>query len=358
VSGDRRSLSRSGLWLACAAFSAACSSVNGTERIINGHAVDGPYIEPEAYAAYTEGAYHEARGEWEAAEHAYRTALDEDPGSPGIWLRLGVLSCRTDLTRALDDFRSADTHGDVAQVSVERARCLRQHGQLDAARQAAGRAVQLDPASGSANLLMTALLREGSRPELARHWLFGWLLLAPEVAPHRAELMHEVELLDDAALRALAHERLARLPHEESSDDANLMTPRGPPSRAPEEVLAALRTGDLDAARVRASAVGASFLDLALWAVDNGRPDLAFTQAEIAFEANPHDPNALVLALVAAHLSGNQAGLQRILRQADSDSLPGARLVSALDELLRSRVSDDAAERWRAAYMRLQPSRP
>ena len=58
---------------------------------MNGRTVNGAYIEPEAYAAYTEGAYREARGEWAAAERAYRSAIEEDPDSPGIWLRLGVL---------------------------------------------------------------------------------------------------------------------------------------------------------------------------------------------------------------------------------------------------------------------------
>jgi tetratricopeptide (TPR) repeat protein len=322
---------------------------------MNGRAVNGTYIDPEAYAAYTEGAYREARGEWAAAERAYQRALEEDPGSPGIWLRLGVLACRTDLARALDDFRSADARGDVPEVSLERARCLHRHGQLDAARQAAEHAAQLDPANGAANLLVAELYRQSSRPDTARHWLFAWLLLAPDVSVQRAELLKEVEQLSDPGLSALANERLERSLGDDISDTVRAAPSRAP-NQAPADVLIALSSGDLALARLRASAAGASFLDLALWALENGRPDLAFSQAETAVEANPRDQDALIIALLAAHLSGNDTGFHRVLRSADGRSLPRARLAGALTELLRARVGDDAAERWWAAYLRLQPN--
>jgi tetratricopeptide (TPR) repeat protein len=325
---------------------------------MNGRSVDGAHIEPEAYAAYTEGAYREARGEWVAAERAYRTALEEDPGSPGIWLRLGVLACRTELARALDDFRSADTHGAAAEVSFERARCLHRHGQLAAARREAEHAVQLDPQDGAANLFMAALYRQSSRPDTARHWLFAWLLLAPDVAVYRAELLKEVELLGDPELSALANEKLTRSLRGNISDAVSAVTPRSAPSSAPPDVLDALRSGDLATARLRASILGASFLELALWAIENGRPDLGFVQAETEVAANPSDPDAIVVALLAAHLSNNYTGLQNILRRAQSCPLPRAKLSSALTELLRTYVGDDAAERWREAYLRLQPTPP
>jgi tetratricopeptide (TPR) repeat protein len=325
---------------------------------MNGRTIDGAYIEPEAYAAYTEGAYREARGEWVAAERAYRTALDQDPGSPGIWLRLGVLACRTDLARALDDFRSAETRGAAAEVSFERARCLHRHGQLAAARQEAEHAVQRDPQDGAANLFMAALYRQSSRPDTARHWLFAWLLLAPDVAAYRTELLKEVELLGDPGLSALANEKLMRSQHGDLSGGDSAVTPHSPPSSAPADVLDALRSGDLATARLRASTAGASFLDLALWAIESGHPDLGFLQAKTEVDANPSDPDAIVVALLAAHLSKDYTGLQNILHRAQSCAPPRAKLSRALTELLRSYAGDDAAERWRAAYLRLQPTRP
>lgn len=324
---------------------------------MNGRTVNGAYIEPEAYAAYTEGAYQEARGEWAAAERAYHRALEEDPGSPGIWLRLGVLACRTDLARALDDFRSANARGDVPEVSIEQARCLQRHGQFEAARQAAEHATQLDAENGAANLLIAALYRQSSRPDMARHWLFAWLLLARDVSAQRAELLKQVEQLSDPGLSALAKEKLQRPSGDEVSNTASA-TPNEVPSKAPADVFIALRSGDLAIARLRASAAGASFLDLALWAMENGCPDLAFSQAEIAVEANPSDQDAVIIALLAADLSGNDAGFQRLLRSAEGRSPPRARLADALTELLRIRVGDDAAERWRAAYHRSRPHAP
>ncbi|HVZ32007.1 MAG TPA: hypothetical protein VG963_06260, partial [Polyangiaceae bacterium] len=102
----------------------ACSSGHGTERVFDGHTVSGRYIQPEAYAAYTEGVVREEHGDLAGAEQAYRQALLHDGQSPEILTRLGVLACRQSVPRALRLFDRADAREPYAPAWTARARCL------------------------------------------------------------------------------------------------------------------------------------------------------------------------------------------------------------------------------------------
>src|SRR5688572_25585837 len=92
---------------ACMLGLLGCGSTQSTERVFHGHVVVGPYVEPEAYAAFAEGMYLEQHGHWDEAARAYRRARAFDPDSPGIATRLGAIACRTSLEAALEEFQTS-----------------------------------------------------------------------------------------------------------------------------------------------------------------------------------------------------------------------------------------------------------
>jgi hypothetical protein len=341
--------------LAAAVLCAACGASNGTQRIFDGRLVSGPYIEPEAYAAYIEGAYREARGEWDAAERAYRRALSSAPSSAGIRLRLGAIACRSDLKRGLDILEGLGDESDDPQVWLERARCHARHGDQLSARREAEHAVQIDPRDAGANLLVSASYLAASEPARARQWLLAWLLLEPELGSFGTELLTQTDALGDEVLGALARRALRRSP---IASDGGAPLPSPPQSgtgatapgsdRVPAEAISALRAGDLSAARDVAAQRNASSLDVARWALQAGQPGLAEDQAQTLLEADPNDSDALVMALVAAHTSGDEALFRQLLRRARASTLAPA-AVPLLAELLRVRIGTEAASSFRAA---------
>jgi len=337
----------------CTLLCLACSSSRSTERVFNGRTTPGHYIEPEAYAAYTRGAYHEARGEWADAERAYRQALESDESSPDIWTRLGAIACRADLGQALEDFEQALASEEYAPAWAERARCLHAHQKPDAALTAAQRAVQLEPRDADMNLLIVRLYHASSKDEQARAWLFAWLLREPELGGRDSELRDQSSQLGDATLSALVQAELARRQRtaaRQLTETSALVTA---PSEVPGGVLAALRAGDLAAARAAAAEAKLSSLELALLATKHGQPELGLSQAQLLLAADPRDADALIAALDAARSSGNEASFSALLRGAQSTGLPGLSLAKLLTQLLRGRISDEAADHWRDAYLRV-----
>ncbi len=331
-----------------------CSSLRTTERVFSGQKVEGHYIEPDAYAAYVEGAYREARGEWAQAEQAYRRALRSDGQSPQIWTRLGALACRDSLPRAQEHFERALALEDFAPAWVERARCLAARRRPREALQAALRGVRLDPRGAGSNLLLVRLYREASQPQLARAWLFAWLLLDPELEALSEQLSQESRSLADEQLTALARATLARRAgqgHPAPHDAAKAGTSTS------DALQVALRSGDLELARGLASESRVSPLRLALLALEAGRADLALAQAELLLRANPHGSEALITGLQAAVLLRDERKFGELLRRAQSHELPARELAQLFTALLRSKVGDEAAESWRSAYLRALATR-
>ena len=328
----------------------ACSATHGTERVFNGRTVQGRYIEPEAYAAYAEGVYREAHGDWTGAELAYRRALLRDGQSPQILTRLAVLACRQSLPRALRHFERAIAVEDYAPAWSERAECLSTQHQPAAALQAALRAVALDPRGAQTNLLVARLYREQAQRDLARAWLFGWLLLEPELGDWAAALRHECALLGDVQLSVLVEEELERR-GQHSAGKPDLATPVGP-TPPPAELIAALRAGELEHARQLAAEASIPPLELSLLATTSAKPELGLAQAELLIAANPMDSGALVAGLLAAALSDDEQAFRRLLNRAQAEARPPAELARLLTNLLRSRVGDEAADSWRDAYLK------
>lgn len=329
-----------------------CGSLRTTERVFNGQVVEGHYIEPEAYAAYVEGAYREARGEWAQAERAYRRALLSDGQSPQIWTRLGALACRDSLPRAQEHFERALALEPFAPTWTERGRCLAAHQRPKEALEAALHGAQLDPRGASSNLLLVRLYRVTSQPQLARAWLFAWLLLDPELETLAEQLSQESRLLGDEELMLLARATLQR--HAARRDSP----PQAAPTSTPEALEAALRAGELAQARMIASEAALSPLKLATLALESGRADLALEQAELLVRAAPRDSAALITGLQAAALLGEERRFRELLRQSQSDELPPLELAQRLTDLLRARVGDEAAETWQAAYLRAGRATP
>jgi tetratricopeptide (TPR) repeat protein len=310
------------LALGLAALS-GCGAHRTTERVFDGHSVVGPYIEPEAYAAFADGVYREAHGDAAGALRSYRRAQASDSDSPAIAVRIAVLTCATDLEAALSELDTSGIGRSYAPAWVERARCLRHHGRPDEALAAVQRAVMLDPDEPEANLLGAQLLGERQSTRAAGAWLFAWLLVDRDAAGRRESIQAEASKLGDTELAALARSS------ESSAEDASLPDPD---ASAPTP---------LERAR-RASA---------------SEPALALAEARRVLGANPHDADALVIALFAAHRLGDERALTELLREASPSSPPSAELAPLVLELLRHRAGDDAASAWEQAY-RAPPPRP
>jgi tetratricopeptide (TPR) repeat protein len=306
----------------------ACGPAHTTERVIDGQAVVGPYIQPEAYAAFGEAVYLEEHGNLEGALHAYRRAQNLDPDSPGIAARIGALLCRSDLKAGLEELETSGFARNHAPAWAARARCLHTHGDPARALDAARRAVMLDPHDPEANLLVARIHRERAEPDRASAWLLGWLLSDPNASASWQAIAAEAKLAGDSSLGELARALASAAAPAESAD-------------APPAVAAPARPLELSARAAR-----------------RGEPALALEQAELSLSANPRDADALIAALYAAALLADEAALGRLLEQARAGSAPNAELAPLLADLLRFRVGDDAAERWLAAYRRLASPAP
>jgi hypothetical protein len=330
----------------------ACSSSRGTDRVFDGHTVQGRYIQPEAYAAYTEGVYREEHRDFAGAEQAYRRALLRDGQSPEILTRLGTLACRESAPRALRLFDRANALEPYAPAWTARARCLSGQKQATAALEAALHAVRLAPDAVEANLLVARLYRENAQPELARAWLFAWLLLEPALGADARDLQGETALLGDAQLSLLANEAIER--HAEHTEGARPQRATGAP---PPALLAAIRAAETQRARQLATEALVTPLELSLLATANAQPEFGLAQAELLLDANPRDSGALIAGLLAAAQLSDDQPLRRLLKKAQGDQVPPPGLARSLGEVLRARIDDEAARSWSQAYQRvLTPS--
>ncbi|HTV20729.1 MAG TPA: tetratricopeptide repeat protein [Polyangiaceae bacterium] len=314
-------------WLcACTLGLLGCGTTQSTQRVFDGHLVVGPYVEPEAYAAFAEGTYLEARGEWEAAASAYRRARTRDPDSPSIAARLGAIACRTSLEAGLDELQTSGIARDYAPAWAERARCLLAHHDRPRALEAAQRAVMLDPSNPDANLSIAQIHREQGHPDRARAWLFAWALGDPDAAAYRDAIEEQARLLDDAALAVLVATRGRQ--HAEEAGSVEDVAPLSP-------------------------------TELAERAIARGEPEAASQHAALALQANPEDADAAIVALFAASLELDEARFLELLRALRTGKeAPGADASAWMAELLRARVGEGAAERWLAAQRRIKPPEP
>jgi tetratricopeptide (TPR) repeat protein len=314
-------------------------------RVVDGRPEAGRYISDYAYGFFVRGAYAEAQGDLENAERAYQAAAVQDPNSAEIWTRLGALRCRAAPPSAapppdaLRDFASAEeADASFAPLHRERARCLVEHGQGPGALAALTRAVALDPSDLETFLLQALALERAGDPDAALRTLRGLTVSHPRAtAPWLAlrdlgKRRGDAPLVREAARRA---RELGATPAQAAEEPAV------------EAVDAALRAGDLAAARHLAKKARLGEAELAVRAAALGRAALAREQAELVLGGDPTETSARIALAAAAGLSGDEAALARALGsipQRHTAPSPLARLLFA--ELLARRVGADAARAW------------
>ncbi len=317
-------------------------------RVVGGHESIGRYISPEAYASFAEGAYLEAQGQPGQAARAYRQALAEDPDSAAIWTRLGALACARSAADAHNAFaRARSIDASYAPLWREQGRCDLSHQSLDAALVEAKKAFELDPDDEQTTLLLAELFKRRGQQDVALMWLDALVARAPtSLAGWRALLAtahdagnREQELAAARTLIELAPAQAAGLERRYPE-----LAPRASVDRA-------LLSGDIDAARRGALAARLTVGDLAVRAAELGLASTATQLADEVLSADPGDANAWVARLVAADLSGDQAGFDSALTKlGKSPATPRPAAARLLGALLQRRSGKAAAESWLAAY--------
>lgn len=290
----------------------ACYGQGSVVRMAGGRETEGPFISPEAYAAYLEGTLAEAGGDRAAAKKAYERAIDEDPDNAAAWGRLGAVQCLISARaadKALEKAVSVDSRSFEAWLA--RAECDLARSDFARAAGAARRAVELSPESVEANgMLATALERSGKAAE-ARRVRLSLSLFVPVL---------------QGAVRG----------------------DRPKPTSA--DVDAALEAGDYDVARKAAMALGMTHAELALHAADRGQLAIAKSAASRALNAEPENGQALIAALVVADLEGDADAFRNLLRKRPGSlGLPDPLAARLFGELLSRRAGPEAAKAWQAA---------
>jgi len=357
VSLDRRAQSsigeRAARGVAALGLALAGCSAPTVVRMVDGRPQPGRYVSEAAYALFGRGASAEAAGDDPGALQAFAVAAEEDPESPEIWLRLGALHCRmappaaAAPPEALADFdRGERADPSYGPVHRERARCLAARGQLDQAIAASERAVALDPDDLSATVLRAEVLERAGVPKDAALVLRALLARRPRSTEGWAALLDLARRTHDAPLAAEAAAKLAVL----APDRAPALQAEVPALAPLAAVDAALRAGDLEAARRVAQKARVPWSEVAVRAVALGRAALAREQAELLLGADPQDASARIALAAAADLAGDPAAIAAAMRLVPARSTapsPLARLLFA--EVLARRVSVEAARAWLGA---------
>ena len=315
-----------------AAGAAACGGESAVTRIVDGHAIDGHFIEPDAYAEYLDGVVLEARGDLKGAEAAYERALDAD-GAAEIWARLGKVRCRT-ARRASDDAfeRAKWKGGNIAPVWVADAECALERGEIARAKSSAVRAASLEPKNAQASLLVVRALVSARDDEAAARWLRATRLLYPEAAGLPSSL---AEVVGDGVPSAVSPPAVSRL-------DASWSGPADESAIA--AVDGALAAGD--AAQAKAAAVRARLSNaaLALRAVELGQIGLSKELSELTLAAEPGNVDARIAALAAADLSHDETALRKWATPLpELRDPPSAAAIRVMTALLYRRIGPGAA---------------
>lgn len=321
--------------------SSGCALTAGTvTRVADGVEQEQSAISTEAYAYFARGVVLEQRGELGAALAAYRAALAEDVGSAELQARVGSLECK--LAQ-----RDGDAHARKADICFARAfeldaassnawalaaRCSARRQRLSDALDQARKAARFDPDSIELSLLVVDYAEKSAELGVARAWLDGLVARAPESHEAWRAALAFARRHGDAARRLRAERALAAL---------------GFPVASEGDVSAALREGDLERARSAATRLRVSAGGLALLAARDSDAAVAAKQAAIALNADPSDSDAWVAALVAADLSGDIAGIERLLSEDRPEpTAPNPLALELLGSVLERLAGADARRAW------------
>jgi Tfp pilus assembly protein PilF len=337
--------------LALALWSAGCAfGSDSVVRVYHGREEPGRYVSHHAYAAYSEGALLEARGDLRGAASAYDRALAQDEASVEVWTRLGSLRCQLGQPDADEAFERAleiDPHYEPAWR--ERARCALRRGKLDQAERAAQRAFGIDPDNERTTLLLAELLERLGQPDQALLWLDAWVTRDPTSTAGHTALFELAKRRGDSVRRDRAERALELLAGVRGAPESERR------AAALARLDDALRRGDLGEARRQAPAARASASMVALRAAALGRFELARTQARWALDADPRSADAWI-AWAAAAMPSVQTEAPRSPGPTERDAgTPSPLAVRLLADLLLRRVGASAAEAWLLAHQPLPP---
>lgn len=316
---------------------AACSAFGGgVTRVVDGQVQEGPFIGPDAYAAYARGALLEAQEQYPEAEQAYTEALELDPNSVGVWTRLGSVRCAGGRPDAAGAFERAERlEPAFAALWYERGRCSLRRNEPRRANEAALRALSLDPLHLPTTTLVVETFVQLKQTQSALRYLDAAIALYPHVS-------------------ALTHWKHAILEGRGAADAA-----RAASRPKLEEVDRALLNDTSDAARELALALDLAESELAARAVALGKTKAGRKQAQHVQQADPADGTAWVTLLSSADLLRDEVLYEATLNALDEEpTAPSSLAVVLLGELLKRRVGSDAARAWLDAAVAGVPENP
>jgi len=396
----RARVAKGAVALALAGLMAACGSQAGVLRVVDGRVVEGPYIPPEAYAAFLRGAIAADAGDARAALSAYVEASRFDDQDPEIWTRIAEQLCVLDPRDAHAEEalgRAFALDPAYAPAWGVRARCALARGDTAGAEAAAGRAVDSDPMADDLQLLLTRVERESRRTEAGgdavRERLLAltlvhqghpaaWEALAAWARVHEDSTLH-VRAVTELARRAPAKRaELVALAVELAGEgdlsaarqlaaalvDAQALGVDAPASGARAAPLGkstaaglvarlavdeALARGDTEKARLRATRTHLALAEVAGRALVLGDAALARALAAPVIAADPADVGARMVLAVATW-DGNAASLSGAFAGASggTDAVVPAPAALEFALLLARTVSAEEARRVLAATKR------
>ncbi len=346
---------------------AACVGSPVVERAYEDRSTEGRYVEPAAYAAFLRGVLAEASGGPKEALDAYEEAAGLDPHTPEIWTRIGAVRCRLDRADARADkafSRALGLDPGHARAWTAKAECARSRGDDAGAREAASRAVALDPDADDANALLLEA-RLGRDPQ-ARTALVALTLTAGDRVLAWETLARWAESSGDVTLRVRALGELARIEPARRdgaahaaeklavagdlvdartlaaavADAGSSPLPDGHPLAARLAVDEAIARGEAALVRARATRTRVSLEEAAARALLLGAAALAKEIASIVVLA---DPGALGARLVLAASEGRDLpGAARRVDAARAAAVSAAALVAFAAGLVYTVTPEEA----------------
>lgn len=310
-----------------------CSRYSSTVRVIDGRQVEGRPVLPAAYGHYLQAAVFESGGDLPQALHHYRRARDLDSASPELSTAIGRVSCLLRRADADGEFlRALRLDPRYGPAWRERARCALRNQQPDFAVKYARQAQAWAPDELDTTLTLVVALQHAQQPDEAFTQLHAHAVRHPS---------------DPSAWRAMAklaarQGRDAWQAYAESRLRAwDVTAPRRSPQAAADAesapVSAALAAGNDEQASFLAAELRLSPTSLGFLALDFGRVELAARQANLVLAAAPHDADAYILALAAAHRAADEVRLQALLREPPEPNTPSETAVAWLMRVLSER---------------------
>lgn len=296
-------------------------------RIADGTTRHERAISARAYAAFARGRLQELQGDPAAALLSYHEVLKLDGSAEEAWTRIGAIRCAKDYTASEQAFHQAEQlNPQSGPVFFAKARCALLHGRTDVAAVAARQALRFSPNSPEISLLQiqVQIARGVQRDALRYAWAHvalypndsaGWLILSR---------------LTDSPVGAKEHLEpgvRARMPRAmPPTASIELVLPnrrRTPPAshrRSRISLEQAMARHDARAAQRSARELHMGILDLLSAAMELDAIDLAASQANLAGQIQPEDPNLWQLRLMFADLAGDDEQFSLLLQQTPKGS--------------------------------------